>query len=130
MPWRRIGALVVLLTDEVIFTTFFFAVLPIFNLYPPVSSYLVIMAVLIAKDVIIIKLIWRILINPPLTGKESLIGKTGVVYSDLDPQGVVRIENEFWKGEADEPLRKGQIVVVKQVDGLLLRVKPLENSST
>lgn len=130
MPWRQVAALIVILTDEIVFTSFFFVVLPIFNLHPPVSLYLIIMAVLIAKDFIIIKLVWHVLFNPPLTGKESLIGKTGIVYSDLDPQGVVRIENEFWKGESDKPLKKGQIIVVKQVHGLLLKVELLENSPT
>jgi membrane-bound serine protease (ClpP class) len=60
-----------------------------------------------------------------LVGKESLIGKTGIAHTDLDPQGFVRIGNEFWRCESSEPVSKGEYIEVKEVRGLILKVEPL-----
>ncbi|MBU7043301.1 MAG: NfeD family protein [Theionarchaea archaeon] len=130
MFWKRIAALFIILIDEIVFTTFFFVILPIFDLYPPLSSYLSVMAILIIKDIIIIKLIWNILVKPPLLGKESLIGKTGIAHSDLNLQGWARIDNEFWRCEASEFIAKGELIVVTAVHGLILKVESLDKTPT
>ena len=130
MFWKRIAALFIILIDEIVFTTFFFVILPIFDLYPPFSSYLGVMAILIIKDIIIIKLIWNIIVKPPLLGKESLIGKTGFAQSDLNPRGLVRINNEFWRCETSEFIAKGEPIVVIAVHGLILKVESLDKTLT
>jgi membrane protein implicated in regulation of membrane protease activity len=63
----------------------------------------------------------------PMTGKEAMIGKRGTVQSDLNPYGLVRIENEIWKARADSgTLDEGQMAEVLDVDGLTLRVREAE----
>jgi membrane protein implicated in regulation of membrane protease activity len=129
MYWKRIAALFIILIDEIVFTTFFFIILPLFNLYPPLSTYFFVMGILIIKDIFIMKLIWNILIQPPLLGKESLIGKIGIAHTDIDPQGLVRIENELWRCETSEPVSKGEFITVKEIHGLLLKVEALDRVS-
>jgi membrane-bound serine protease (ClpP class) len=52
------------------------------------------------------------------------LGATGVVVSDLDPQGVVQVQSEPWTAvSASEPLRAGEKVEVVGADGLCLRVQ-------
>ncbi len=123
MSWTRVEAILALLSDEILFTLVFFQVLPLLNVRLPLSWYVGIMAVLIGKDLIIVKLIWNIIVQPPQTGKETLIGKSGTAHTDVNPQGIVRIDNELWKAESVKPIKKGEKVRVIKMDGLSLQVE-------
>ena len=59
----------------------------------------------------------------PTTGREGLIGEEGVVIEDLNPSGQIQIHGEIWKAIAEEKIKKGQQVVVKEVDPQHLRLK-------
>ena len=84
------------------------------------------MAVLVMKDFIVVKLIWNVIVGPPQTGKEALIGKIGVVYTDMDSSGIVRVDNELWQAETVIPLKKGEKVKVKSTNGLFIKVEPVD----
>jgi membrane-bound serine protease (ClpP class) len=61
-----------------------------------------------------------------VTGREALLGATGVVRSDVLPgqQGIVLVQGELWKAvAADARIGRGEQVVVESVDGLVLRVR-------
>jgi membrane-bound serine protease (ClpP class) len=61
-----------------------------------------------------------------LMGAHVLVGKTGIVLSDLDPQGVVQVQSETWTAvAANGPLRAGETVEVIASDGLRLQVRRL-----
>jgi len=128
MEWRRIGAIGVVLTDEIVFTIFYFFVLPLFDVHLPLRIYLAVMSVLVIKDIVVIKLIWHVVMRTPQIGRESLIGKTGIASTDLDPHGIIRIENELWKVEALSPVKKGEKVRVLSATGLFLQVEPVNRS--
>jgi len=71
--------------------------------------------------------------SQPATGAEGLLGQVGPVKVDLSPsgeepsifQGVVFVKGELWKATADEAISRGENVVVKQVEGITLRVKKI-----
>jgi membrane-bound serine protease (ClpP class) len=63
--------------------------------------------------------------NKVVTGKQGLIGQTGVVQTALSPLGKVFVHGELWDARAENNLTPGQLVIVRQVDGLLLQVEPL-----
>lgn len=67
--------------------------------------------------------------NKIVTGEQGMIGETGVVQSALSPEGKVFIHGELWDAVAATPLPTGQMVVVRSIDGLTLRVDPLTGSS-
>ena len=58
-----------------------------------------------------------------ISGREGLIGSTGVVEAELDPEGSVHLHGETWKAECDEKVPVGETVVVEAMDGLKLTVK-------
>lgn len=64
----------------------------------------------------------------PLTGKESMIGKHGIVFSDsLSPVGEISIDGVIWKARAkstDAQFTRGTPVIVSEVSGLTLIVEP------
>ncbi|MEA3441318.1 MAG: nodulation protein NfeD [Chloroflexota bacterium] len=67
--------------------------------------------------------------TPIRTGRESLIGKVGVVRVDLKPVGLVQVGGERWTAE---PLDRGDSiprdteVEIVQVDGLRIKVRRVE----
>ncbi len=78
---------------------------------------------------IIISFAIRALKAPAVMGKESLVGKTGVVSQMLDPVGSIQLAGELWSAELaepGEPLPQGTRVVVTTVNGLKLKVKKAE----
>ena len=62
--------------------------------------------------------------NKIVTGKQGLIGETGVVQTAFSPLGKVFVHGELWDAKADNNLPLGQLVIVRNVDGLLLQVEP------
>ncbi|MBU7016954.1 MAG: NfeD family protein [Theionarchaea archaeon] len=123
MNWTRIGAIVAILLDEIAFTVFFFGVLPAFDVYLPLTLYIGVMVILVAKDIIAIKFIWNIIVKQPEVGREALIGKIGIAYTDIDLFGLIRIDNELWKAEASYPIKKGEKTRITDMDGLSLQVE-------
>jgi len=69
----------------------------------------------------------RALGQPPSTGAEGLVGKTGTVRERLGPEGQVMVYGEIWRAVAEgEPLEPGAQVRIVGVDGLTLRVAKVE----
>ncbi|HEY7659483.1 MAG TPA: nodulation protein NfeD [Actinomycetota bacterium] len=63
-----------------------------------------------------------------VTRDEQLVGREGVVMRDLDPVGVVQVASEDWTAEAVRGTpRRGERVRVVQMDGLKLKVEPVED---
>jgi len=77
----------------------------------------------------IVRLAVKALKAPPVTGRESMVGKTGIVKETLKPAGTIQCAGEAWSAELVEPgesLPVGTRVVVTQVEGLRLKVKKLK----
>ncbi len=62
--------------------------------------------------------------NKVMTGVQGLIGETGVAQTALSPAGKVFVHGELWDAVASANLSPGQLIVVRQVDGLQLQVDP------
>jgi len=66
---------------------------------------------------------------PKKSGKEILPGATGEAMTALSPSGIVHILGEDWSAtvaHGAKSVRKGEVVVVKSVEGLRLVVEPAE----
>ena len=63
--------------------------------------------------------------NKVVTGAQGLVGETGVAQTALSPQGKVFVHGELWDAIASSPLPPGQLVVVRNINGLTLQVDPL-----
>ncbi len=66
----------------------------------------------------------------PATGMEGLVGSRGIVTQDIGPDGgTVMVHGELWMAWSDVPIGKGEEVVVEEVEGLRLKVKPVRENS-
>jgi membrane-bound serine protease (ClpP class) len=60
----------------------------------------------------------------PVTGSEGLIGLKGVADTDITHDtGMVSLHGELWSAYSDEPVSKGEKVVVDAVSGLKVKVR-------
>ena len=60
----------------------------------------------------------------PAIGAEALVGSEGVATSDCRPRGRVRVRGEVWQAVCPEGVDAGDAVVVADVSGLTLEVRP------
>jgi len=63
--------------------------------------------------------------NKIVTGKQGLIGEIGIAESSLAPFGKVFVHGELWDAVSAVTVPAGERIVVRQVDGLTLRVDPV-----
>lgn len=62
--------------------------------------------------------------KPPVSGREEMLNATGEAMDDFTGKGYVRIRGEIWQAVSDTPVKKGQSVRIKSIDGLVLHVDP------
>jgi membrane-bound serine protease (ClpP class) len=60
-----------------------------------------------------------------VSGAQGLVGETGIAQTTLSPRGKIFVHGELWDAISSGEVAAGQSVVVRRVDGLLLRVEPL-----
>jgi membrane-bound serine protease (ClpP class) len=65
---------------------------------------------------------------PVVTGSSELLGYVGVVREALDPEGIIFVRGELWRGRTDgEPLEPGTPVRIERIaDDLTLEVERAE----
>lgn len=60
---------------------------------------------------------------PAMLDDVPLVGQTGLVQSDVNPVGTVRVRGESWTARSESPLPVGAEIVVTGQDGLTLLVR-------
>ena len=68
--------------------------------------------------------------NKVVTGEQGLIGEIGIAQTALAPAGKVFVHGELWDAVSTAPVPAGERIVVRQVDGLTLRVDPVAAART
>ena len=64
------------------------------------------------------------------TGAEEMIGISGEAMEDFTGQGRVWVHGESWLAQSAVPVRKGQKIEVTAKEGLVLKVKILQEDAT
>jgi membrane-bound serine protease (ClpP class) len=68
--------------------------------------------------------------NKIVTGEQGMIGEIGIAQSPLVPAGKVFVHGELWDAVSTIPIPAGERVVVRQIDGLTLKVDPATETRT
>jgi membrane-bound serine protease (ClpP class) len=63
--------------------------------------------------------------NKIVTGTQGLVGEIGIAQTPLTPAGKIFVHGELWDAVSSVEIPAGERVVVRQVDGLILRVDPV-----
>jgi membrane-bound serine protease (ClpP class) len=78
-----------------------------------------------AITMFLVSLVVRARRSKVATGTEAMIGETGVVISEVAPEGKVFIHGEYWTAVSPAPVSAGSQVKVMAINGLRLTVKPI-----
>jgi membrane-bound serine protease (ClpP class) len=62
--------------------------------------------------------------RPVVSGRETLVGAVGEVLHDFNGEGWARVQGETWRVRSAMPLKAGERVSVKGLEGLILEVEP------
>jgi membrane-bound serine protease (ClpP class) len=71
-------------------------------------------------------IVFRSQLRRPLSGSAGMVGEIGVVRQSLSPQGKVFVHGELWNAVAQSPLAENTRVRVVAVEGLTLKVEPVQ----
>jgi len=63
--------------------------------------------------------------NKVVTGAQGLVGEIGIAQTPLSPHGKVFVHGELWDAISTSNVAAGETVVVRNLDGLRLRVDPV-----
>jgi len=61
--------------------------------------------------------------RPVVTGRESLIGAAAEALEDFEAEGWARVQGETWRVRSNAPVRRGDRLQVKAIEGLVLTVE-------
>jgi membrane-bound serine protease (ClpP class) len=67
--------------------------------------------------------------RPVVSGADELLGRTATVLEDFDGRGRVHLRGEDWQARCPLPLRAGDKVQVRAIEGLILQVEPAVSES-
>ena len=71
---------------------------------------------------------WKVIqaiLLPSITGKKGMLGDRAQVVDFDGVRPEVRYHGEIWHAISAQPLQSGQQVIIKDIEGLTLRVAPL-----
>jgi len=72
--------------------------------------------------VVIIGLVVKAQRRKPITGSEGIINMIGEAWTDINGKGKVFVNGEYWEAHSDCPIKKGEKVRVRGINGLVLTV--------
>lgn len=75
---------------------------------------------------IVLRLAYKAYRRKPVTGAEGLIGVEGIANTNITKDGgMVLLHGEIWSAYSDEPVLKGEKIIVESVSGLKVKVKKI-----
>jgi membrane-bound serine protease (ClpP class) len=89
----------------------------------PVSSIIAMIAVVLAFVFIVVRAVVNVHKTKVTTGLEGMIGETGEAILDFNKKGKIMIHGEIWNAESQNEVKKGDSVVVEEVNGMVLKIK-------
>ncbi len=100
------------------------ALLAALFLLPSPWNWLIVITAAVIDVIETAGFVWWSRRRRPAVGVEALVGLTAVAASPLVPDGQVRVQGELWAARSTSRVERGEHVVVRSVDGLLLEVEP------
>lgn len=85
------------------------------------------LAIWVLKDAVLYPFVWRAYDWGPSADTNSMLGGRGTAKERLAPAGYVQVRGELWTAELAEgckPVEEGEPVLVQEVRGLMLIVRP------
>ncbi len=77
----------------------------------------------VIKDVIMFHYTWTAYIVHSSEDYANVKGKLCIAVDNFDKTGMVNVNGELWKARTEQPVKKGDELIVQKIDGLELFVE-------
>jgi membrane-bound serine protease (ClpP class) len=98
--------------------------LPGYQIAMPIIAAFGVASVLILS--VVLRLAFKAFRHEVVSGMEGMLHETARALEDFDQEGRVRAMGEMWRARTDTPVREGQILRIRNIDGLTLYVEAQE----
>ncbi len=89
----------------------------------PISTIIVVLLFLMGFIFLVVKAVMNVHKTKITTGKEGLIGETGVASKDFEEgKGKVKVHGELWTAVSEETISKDDNVIITGTKGMTLFV--------
>ena len=68
--------------------------------------------------------------RPEISGKKALIGEKCTSIENFQGKGRVKVNSEIWWATSPGSVKEGEVLLIVDVSGLTLRVKPILEEKT
>ncbi|HOT46898.1 MAG TPA: nodulation protein NfeD [Spirochaetota bacterium] len=91
----------------------------------PMTTILAMVVVLLAFMFIVVRAVINVHRTQVTTGREGIIGETGLAMEDFDAEGrgLVKVHGEIWKAVSGDAVKNGEGIVVTDLEGITLKVE-------
>ncbi len=102
-----------------------FLTLPVFWFFPLSTAMPIYLFVLGISLFLYFKIFQAMRLKPRL-GKDAMLGKTGIVIQNINPEGKIKYATEIWNAKADgKKFSKGDKIIIHGFWGMKVLVKEL-----
>ncbi|MFO7570279.1 MAG: nodulation protein NfeD [Smithellaceae bacterium] len=94
-------------------------------------SFQVLIPAVLITSLFFIAVIWlaaKAQMRKHYSGTETMISSQGEAVTDIDPEGQVLFQGEYWSARGAHPIKKGAKVRIMKVEGLKLTVEEIKES--
>ena len=64
-----------------------------------------------------------------VSGQEQMVGSIGKAEDAFEETGRIHVHGERWNARTSHPVKRGQSVKVRAIDGLTLLIEPLDEGN-
>ena len=122
--WHTIYSIISTIIEEAAIAALILWVLPLFDINIPLWGLLLILIAFAVFSYITYNIGHSTMSYREVNAPESIIGSEGVVESELNPEGYVRVVGELWRATSDiSYVPKGTSVIITGIDGLRITVR-------
>ena len=101
--------------------------LPLWGINIPMWGIILIVVAFLIYEIVTFRLGRRAMERKPAIWSEAIVGHCGKATTPLTPNGYVQVNGELWHAfSSDINIKKGDDIVVVEMDRLTLRVAPLQ----
>jgi len=99
------------------------------NMQVAIPLIVVVSAVTAGFILVAIRLVFSSHKKQVVSGSEEMIGSIGEALEDFEGKGRIRVHSETWNAITEKPVKIGDKVKVTELDGLVLKVAPIEEEA-
>jgi membrane protein implicated in regulation of membrane protease activity len=86
----------------------------------PLWILILVIVLSVIKDVFLFRFTWKSYVVHKKEDYAGVKGEHAIAQEDFSKTGLVKLNGELWKATVDSPVKKGEKLIIKDINGLVL----------